>query len=124
MLIFDTNAEDLVRHAKPFEVRGFDVCKCLSIEAAMRCVEREDLDFAVVEQGSKGFEGLRVIKHLVRYNLHTPIVVLLDSEDALCHEHLLALSAVEYLEKPASNVEMNSIIDKYFGNSCAQESLS
>jgi len=116
VLIFDKNAEDLVRHAQPFEVRGFDVCKCLSIKTAMRCVEREDLDFAVVDQGSKAFEALRVIKHLVRYNLHTPFVVLSDSEDPLCHEQALALGAVDYLEKPVSNVEMNSIIEKYFGS--------
>jgi DNA-binding NtrC family response regulator len=116
VLIFDKDAEDLVQHAKPFEVRGFDVCKCLSIEAAMRCVEREDFDFAVVDQGSKALEGLRVIKHLLRYNLTTPFVILSESKDALGHEQALALGAVDYLEKPVSNTEMNSIIQKYLGN--------
>ena len=116
VLIFDKDAEDLVQHAKPFEVRGFDVCKCLSIETAMRCVEREDFDFAVVDQGSKALEGLRVIKHLLRYNLTTPFVVLSESKDALSYEQALALGAVDYLEKPVSNTEMNSIIQKYLGN--------
>ena len=120
VLIFDKDAEDLVQHAKPFEVRGFDVCKCLSIETAMRCVEREDFDFAVVDQGSKAFEGLRVIKHLLRYNLTTPFVVLSESKDALSYEQALALGAVDYLEKPVSNTEMNSIIQKYFGNSSSR----
>src|SRR5690242_6938488 len=89
VLIFDNDAEDLVRHAKPFEARGFDVCKCSSIETAMRCLEREEFDFAVVDQGSKAFEGLRVIRHLLRYNLHTPFVVLSESKDALCYEQAL-----------------------------------
>ena len=124
VLIFVKDAEGLVQHAKPFEVRGFDVCKCLSIETAMRCVEREEFDFALVDQGSKAFEGLRVIRHLLRYNVHTPFVVLSESKDALCYEQALALGAVDYLEKPVSNIEMNSIIQKYFGNSCAQKSLS
>jgi DNA-binding NtrC family response regulator len=124
VLIFDKDAEDLLQHAKPFEVRGFDVCKCLSIEAAMRCVEREDFDFAVVDQGSKAFEGLRVIKHLLRYNLTTPFVVLSESKDALSYEQALALGAVDYLEKPVSTTEMNSIIQKHLGNSSRQKSLS
>lgn len=124
VLIFGKDAEDLVQHAKPFEVRGFDVCKCLSIEAAMRCVEREDFDFAVVDQGSKAFEGLRVIKHLLRYNLTTPFVVLSESKDALSYEQALALGAVDYLEKPVCTTKMNSIIQKHLGNSSRQKSLS
>lgn len=116
VLIFDKDAQELVRHAKPFEARGFDVCKCLSVETAMRCVEREDFDFAVIDQGSKGFEGLRVVRHLVRYNLHTPFVLLSDSKDSRCCEQALALGAIDYLEKPVSNDAMNSIIEKYFGS--------
>jgi DNA-binding NtrC family response regulator len=124
VLIFDNDAEDLVRHAKPFEARGFDVCKCSSIEAAMRCLEREEFDFAMVDQGSKAFEGGQVIRHLIRYNLLTPFVVLAEHKHARCHDQALALGAIDYLEKPVSNVEMNSIIQKYFGNLSEQRSLS
>ena len=81
----------------------------------MRCVEREDFDFAVVDEGSEAFEGLRVVRHLVRYNLHTPFVFLSDSKDPRCFEQALALGAIDYLEKPFSMFEMNSIIEKYFG---------
>jgi DNA-binding NtrC family response regulator len=124
VLIFDKDAEDLVRHSKPFEARGFDVCKCLSIETAMRCLEREEFDFAMVDQGSKAFEGLQVIRHLIRYNLRTPFVVLAAHKDARCHDQALALGAIDYLEKPVSNMEMSSIIQKYFGNLSEQTSLS
>jgi hypothetical protein len=40
---------------------GFEVHKCMSIESAMRCIEREEFDIAVVDQGSPAFEGRRVI---------------------------------------------------------------
>ena len=68
ILIFDVDIEDLTRHAEPFEAHGFEVHKCMSVDTAMRCVEREELDFALLDQGSPTFEGLRVIRHLVRYN--------------------------------------------------------
>src|SRR5207302_7442456 len=117
VLIFDEDVEDLFRHAEPFETLGFEVYKCTSIETAMRCVEREELDFALLDQVSPAFEGLRVIRHLVRYNLHTPFVVVARSKDALCYQQALALGAVDYLEKPVPDAEANWIINSYFGSS-------
>ena len=61
VLIFDQDVETLARHAEPFEAQGFEVHKCMSIEMAMRCIEREEFDIAVVDQGSPAFEGRRVI---------------------------------------------------------------
>ena len=117
VLIFDKDVEDLARHAEPFEAHGFEVYKCMSIETVMRCVEREEFDFALVDQVSPAFEGLQVIRHLVRYNLHTPFVVVARHKDTLCYRQALALGAMDYLEKPVPNAEMNWLIDHYFGNS-------
>jgi DNA-binding NtrC family response regulator len=117
VLIFDEDVEELARQAEPFEAHGFEVYKCTSIETAMRCVEREEFDFALVDQVSPAFEGLRVIKHLVRYNLHTPFVVVARWKDALCYQQALALGAVDYLEKPVPKAETNWIIDNYFRSS-------
>lgn len=116
ILIFDKNPEDLVRHAEPFEACGFDVFKCMSIETALRCIERDDFDFAVVDQGSKTFEALRVLRHLVRYNLRTPFVVVADQQDPGCRDEALALGATDYLQKPLSSDELDSIVQKYFGS--------
>jgi hypothetical protein len=57
VLIFDEDIETIVRHAEPFEAQGFEVHKCMSIESAMRCIEREEFDIALVDQGSAAFEG-------------------------------------------------------------------
>lgn len=116
VLIFDEDIEDLARHAKPFEAHGFEVHRCMSVEAAMRCIEREEFDFALVDQGSSAFEGLRVIRHLVRYNLRTPFVVVARSKDMLCYRQALALGAMDYLEKPVPSVEMDWIIRSHFGS--------
>jgi len=115
VLIFDEDIEDLARHAEPFEVHGFEVHKCMSVEAAMRSVEREEFEFALVDQGSPAFEGLRVIRHLVRYNPQTPFVVVTRRKDTLSCQQAFALGAVDYLEKPVSGAQMSCVIKNHFG---------
>lgn len=114
VLIFDTNQNDLIRHAEPFEAQGFDVCKCASAESALRCIEREDFDFAVVDQGSDT-DGLHVLRHLVHYNLRTPFVIVAESQDPRRRDEAFALGATDYLQKPLSRMELHSIIQKYLG---------
>jgi PleD family two-component response regulator len=116
VLIFDEDMEDLARHAEPFEAHGFEVHKCMSVEAAMRSVEREEFEFALVDQGSPAFEGLRIIRHLVRYSPHTPFVVVARRKDLLCCQQALALGATDYLQKPVPSAELNWIIKNYFGS--------
>jgi len=113
VLIFDEDVDDLTRIAEPFEAQGFEVHRCLSVETAKRCVEREDFDLALVDQGSSAFEGLRVIRHLVRYNLHTPFFVVARRKDADCYLQSLAVGASDYLEKPVSAAELGWIIRNY-----------
>ena len=116
VLIFDEDIEDLTRHAEPFEAHGCEVHKCMSVETAMRCIEREEFDFALVDQGSVAFEGLRVIRHLVRYNLRTPFIVVARWKDGMCLQQALALGAMDYLGKPVPSAEMNWIIKNHFGS--------
>lgn len=122
VLIFDEDIEDLTQLAEPFEAEGFEVHKCMSVETAKRCVEREEFDFALVDQGSPAFEGLRVIGHLVRYNLRTPFVVVARCTDLLCYKQALALGAMDYLEKPVPTAEMDQIIHNYLGTSLKKRS--
>jgi DNA-binding response OmpR family regulator len=114
VLIFDEDIKTIVRHAEPFEAQGFEVHKCMSIESAMRCIEREEFDIAVVDQGSTAFEGRRVIRHLVRYNSPVPLIVTARSQDDQCCQQALELGATEYLEKPVSTAKVNRIIQEFF----------
>lgn len=117
VLIFDEDIEDLARHAEPFEAHGFEVHKCMSVETAMRSIEREEFEFALVDQGSSAFEGCRVIRHLARYNSHTPFVVVARRKEMVCCQQALALGATDYLEKPVPRAERDRIIKCYFGDS-------
>jgi len=122
VLIFDEGIEDLTQLAEPFEAQGFEVHKCLSVETAKRCVEREEFNFALVDQGSPAFEGLRILRHLVRYNLRTPFVVVARRKDLLCYQQALALGAIDYLEKPVPSAEMDRIIHNYLCTSLKKRS--
>ena len=115
VLIFDEDIEDLARQAEPFEAHGFEVHRCMSVESAMRSVEREEFDFALVGQASRAFEGLRLIRHLVRYNSHTPFIVMARRKEMPCFQQALTFGAMNYLEKPVPRAEMNRIIRSYFG---------
>jgi len=110
VLVYDDDTGDLAEAAEPFEAHGFEVHKCTTIEAAMRSVEREEFDFALVDQGSPAFEGRRIIRHLVRYDPQACFVVVTRCQDVLCSQQALALGAMDYFEKPVSRLKMESII--------------
>ena len=114
--------------AEPFEAHGFEVQKCMTVEAAMRSVEREEFDFALVDQGSPAFEGLRVIRHLVRYNSHTPFVVVTHCKDMLCCRQALTLGAMDYLEKTRSQrgdeLDYLKLFRKPIDTKCVEASAS
>lgn len=117
VLIFDEDIETIARHAEPFEAQDFEVHKCMSIETAMRCVEREEFDLAIVDQGSPAFEGRRVIRHLVRYNFPMPVIILTRLRDEQCRQKAFELGATEYLEKPVSATKINGMIQVFLRKS-------
>lgn len=117
VLIFDEDIEELAHYAEPFENQGFEVHKCASVESAMRCVEREAFDLALVDQDSPAFEGRRVIRHLVRYNFPVPLIVLARPGDERSCQQALELGATEYLEKPVSSAELDGVIKKFLESS-------
>ena len=117
ILLFDEDVESLTRHAEPFEAEGFEVHKCTSIESAIRSVERDEFDLAIVDQGTRAFEGRRVIRHLLRYNFPVPFIVMTRLSNAQCCQQALELGAIEYLEKPVSTTRINGIIQDLLGRS-------
>jgi DNA-binding response OmpR family regulator len=115
VLVVDEDIQDLRSHAMPFEAHGCKVYKCSSYETALRSVEKEDFDLAIVDQGSPAFEGERVILHLNHYSRRTPFIVLARRKDTKCYLKALGLGAVDYLEKPVSAEEMNRVIQHFLG---------
>ena len=67
--------------------------------------KREEFDFALVDQVSPASEGIRIVRHLVRYNWPMPLIVLAQRTDMNCLHQAKELGAVEYLEKASLHHE-------------------
>ena len=117
ILVVDEDVEDLSNHAKLLEAEGFEAVKCGSYEAAIRSIEKEDFDLAMVDQGSPAFEGRVVLRYLKRFNCSTPFVVLARFADMKCYLQALELGAVDYLLKPVSAEQMNWVWQTCLGTS-------
>lgn len=116
VLVFDQDLADLARHSEPFEANGFAVHRCMSVEKALRYVERKRVDFALIDLGSPALEGLRVLRHLVRYNPQVPSVVTTRAGDTAGRREAYRIGAVECLEKPVSGSDIEWVIQKYLGS--------
>jgi two-component system OmpR family response regulator len=110
VLIFDEDLQDLTRHATPFEDQGFEVHKCASLEAALRAIERENFQLALVDQGFPTREGFRVVRHLIRYSPYTPFLMLTRHNDMKAYLEALDMGAADYLEKPVPHKQLNELI--------------
>jgi ActR/RegA family two-component response regulator len=57
----DEEAQDLQLYCRLLESRGFEVSACNSIEGGLAYLEGEQFAFVLVGQGSKAFEGRKVL---------------------------------------------------------------
>lgn len=122
VLIFDGDTEELRLYAKPFEGERIEVHKCASIESALRCIEREQFDLVLVDQGSPRFESRRILRHLIRYNWPMPFIVMAQQKDAVCRQQAVELGASDYIEKPISATRMVSIIEQFLAKAVLSKS--
>lgn len=118
VLVVDEDVQDLSNHAILLEAEGFEAIKCGSYEAAIRSIEKEDFELALVDQGSPAFECRVVLRYLKRFNRRsTPFVVLARFADMKCYLQALELGAVDYLLKPISAEQMNWVCQTCLGTS-------
>jgi DNA-binding response OmpR family regulator len=82
------------------EQQGFGVVTCASYEAGLRCLEREPFDFVLVSQGSRAFEGRKVLDRAMQLNRRQAVLVVTRSIDIGCYLEAMQLGAVDYVEKP------------------------
>jgi DNA-binding response OmpR family regulator len=100
VLLVDEDAGDLRNIRLILEGQGFQVLPCPTYEAGVRCLETETFDFVVVSQGTKAFEGRRVLDRATQLDRHRPVLVLTRCMDMPCYLEAMQMGAVDYLEKP------------------------
>jgi DNA-binding response OmpR family regulator len=106
VLLVDENKHDLKHYSLVLGEEGFEVLACTSYEAGIRRLEMEPFDFVLVSQGSKAFEGRRVLDRAIQLDRHRAVLVVTRSIDTGCYLEAMQMGAVDYVEKPLLPAEL------------------
>jgi len=100
VLLVDENGRDLKYYRLILESHDFDVSVCKSFEAGVECLETENFDFVMVDQGTSEFEGRMVVDRALQLNRYLPVLVVTALLDIRCYVEAIQMGALDYLEKP------------------------
>jgi two-component system phosphoglycerate transport system response regulator PgtA len=106
VLLVDEDQRDLRFHSLVLEERGFEILTCTSYEAGFQHLETEPFDFVLVSQGSKDFEGRRVLERAIQLDRHRAVLVVTRSIDMACYLEAMHMGAVDYIEKPVPPADL------------------
>lgn len=105
ILIVDDEKEiaDLV--ALYLENENFTVFKCYSAAEALRCIETEHLDMAILDIMLPGMSGLQICKK-IREQHHYPVIMLTAKGEEIDKITGFTLGADDYITKPFLPLEL------------------
>ena len=115
VLVVDEDLKEMCEYCALLRDKGYQVrCTCSYTEGAA-CLQEEPVDFVIVSQGSRAFEGRRVVKRAIQQDRKTPVLVLTRFEDMGCYLEAMHLGASDYLRKPVSAEEILDQVTKHIG---------
>lgn len=100
ILLVDGESGDREHYGHGLREEGFAIRLCSSYEEGARCLEHENFDFVIVDQGSPAFEGRIVLESSTARDRSVPVLVITRYHDICCYVEAMQLGAVDYLEKP------------------------
>ena len=100
LLVVDEDLDDLLYYSAVLQHHGYEVRSIPSYLDGSACLEREDFDLIIVNQGSSNFEGRRVLARAIEKNRHTPVLVITRSVEMSCYLEAIQSGALDYIEKP------------------------
>ncbi len=106
ILLVDEEASDLKFLRIVLEGQGFKVRTCATYEAGIQSLETESFDFVVVNQGTQGFEGRKVLERAMQLDRWRPVLIVTRTIDMPCYLEAMQMGAVDYLEKPLAPAEL------------------
>jgi two-component system phosphoglycerate transport system response regulator PgtA len=116
VLVVDEDFKDARQYCALLRTKGYEVqCRCSYAEGEA-CLKDQQVGFVIVNQGSRAFEGRRIVKHAVRKNAKAPVLVLTRDADMSCYIEAMSLGASDYLQKPVSPEEILQQVAKYTGD--------
>ena len=113
VLLVDEAPDDLAYNSALLQALGCEVLACCSYVEGVRQLDSASWDIVVVSQGSRAFEGRRVLERATVINRKLPVLVLSPFHDMHCYLEAMQLGAVDYLEEPISQREMSRALDTH-----------
>jgi DNA-binding NtrC family response regulator len=109
-LVVDECPEGLEYYAAMLGAYGYQVRRCGSYCAAVRCLDNETFDFVIVSQGTTKFEGSCVLKRAVEIDRSLPVVVVARRLDMGSYIEAMQLGAKDYLVEPLTAWEVGRLL--------------
>jgi DNA-binding response OmpR family regulator len=106
VLLIDEDAGDLRTLRLILEGQGFEVFTCTTYEAGVQYLEKEPFDFVVVSQGTRAFEGRRVLDRAQQLDRRRPVLVVTRCIDMHCYLEAMQMGAIDYMEKPVPPADL------------------
>jgi len=89
---------------------GYAVKSFLNYPEAEGCLEHEDFDFVILNQGGPVFEAHRLVALVLARNRNTPVVVVTRCLEMKSYLEAMQLGAADYLEKPVTPAEFERTV--------------
>jgi DNA-binding NtrC family response regulator len=95
---------------------GLKVLTRTSYTAGICCLERYEIALVILNQGSRAFEGGRMLEHLKGNHHSPPVIVLTRQYEPSIHLAAMSLGAVDYQREPVSVSKMAQLIKAHLGS--------
>ena len=110
VLLVDEDLEQLEWVERVIQGIGYSVQVCNSYAEGMRQLVSGAFDIVVVGQGSREFEGRRVLEGASEFNRHLPVVVVARQLEIRCYLEAMQLGAVDYLAGPFAGTDVARVM--------------
>ncbi len=110
VLVVHEDSALLVYYRHVLEGLGLDVLTANTYAAGLACLDQETFGFVVVSEGSRAFEGRRILERALEGARSTPVLLVTRCHDLSKYLDAMQLGAVDYLEEPIRVAEMERVV--------------
>lgn len=110
ILLVDEDSRDRDHYRRMLHDSGFEVQTCPDFAQGAQLLGKTRYDCIVVDQGGPDFKGRLVLECSVAKDRYRPVVILSHCHDVGCYLEAMQLGAVDYLEKPVTELEIVRVV--------------
>jgi DNA-binding NtrC family response regulator len=113
VLLVNKNPEDLAYYGVMLHKMQCQVRTSSSFAKGAQCLEREQYDLIVLDQGSSRFEGWQVLMTAMEVDTEVPVLVLARSYNRGCYEEAMQSGALDYVEGRLSEAKLVAFLETF-----------